>query len=174
MPKASYTPPSCPRYAEFVGASHVTDGGKQRVLHERPQQHARTECLRCLLHQRQHIRLRCALLAPLEAAVLLANRLAAPIEVEQRHAAFVRRHLRVVAAGLQRRARFRRQAGGFTRVLHFTSEHSGHDRLGGRVRGVVDNQSLLAEDRFEELAERVGHSHSRPVDLPAASRARPG
>ena len=97
---------------------------------------------------------------------------AAAVEVEQREAVVLRVDLRVVAA--RRRGR-RRPAPASCAVSPGVDSSRANtladERLGRRVRRVVDDQAAVAEHRFDPAAERVGHADARRVGAPQVGHA---
>ena len=97
------------------------------------------------------------------AAVHRLDGLAAGSQVEQRDGAFVRRHLRVIAALHEPVAGQAGQFGGLARLRDLLDEDVAGERLGRRIRRVVHDETVRAEHCFDPVAERLRHASARLV-----------
>src|SRR5206468_6725757 len=100
---------------QLIRSRDVTNRRKNRVLDNRPEQHAGTESRWLLRGPFQELCRRIPLVTDHEGTVLLADRSARAIKVEQRQAVVVRVDLRVIAArgqvGASQRGKLARLAG---------------------------------------------------------------
>ncbi len=150
---------------QFVGSSHVTDCREQGVLDNRSQQDARTEGgwpVAGFLSQHRrgvdrvpHDKL----------PVLVADGPAPTPKMEEGQTIVLRMDLRVVSPRDEGRPGRRCQAGGPSRRRQLAAKHLGDQRLGRRVRRVVDDEPAIAEDSFEPPTERLGHADAGRIRI---------
>ena len=140
-----------PEIGELARAGDVTDRRKERVLHDRPEQHVRAEPLGRLRRPRSRASSAVNVVSPTtnwSPCRLIGVR--APSMMEERDAVGLRHDLRRVAARRQRLARRGgERRGASRRVAISRREHVGHERLGGRIGGVEDDQPVRAEQRLD-------------------------
>ena len=149
-----------------MGSGHVGDGGKQGVLHDRPQQDVGAERGRLLAHESAERVRRQQGVAEGEGVVAQANGPALAVQVEQRDRVGGRLHLRVVAARRQLRPGRRRQPRRLAAQSQLPVEHRPGERLGRGIGRIEHDQAALAEHAVEPPAERL--------DQPGPGRVRRG
>ena len=142
---------------QLVGARHVTDGGKQRVLDDGAQQDVGAEMVRRSFDFRDERRERSFSFAYRHRTAAVPNAFAAVIQMKERDGIVMRRDLRVITGGDERFPSGSCQPRGLAGVEKFVREHMGDERLRGRIGGVVDDEPMGAQDGLDPSTKRLRH-----------------
>src|SRR5450759_5941989 len=92
---------------------------------------------------------------------LAPDRSTAAVEAEEGHGVGVQDDLRRMPARCERGPCFGRKGGGPPGGRELPGEDVGHERLRVWIRGVEDDESVWAEQRFEPRREGARHSRAR-------------
>ena len=166
MPKCAVHAAELSEIGQLARACDVTDGRKQRVLHEGTQQHVRAEMSRSgggFLGERGE---RPRRVADDRLVAAAADRAARAVEMEERDAVGLRNDLRLVAARREFVTGGCRERCGPPRMAEFACEQVAHQRFGRRIGRFEHHEPVGAEHGLQPARERVGDAGAWPVGCP--------